>query len=261
MAHLIVGFAPRGELDVEVMVFWRDKTGNEGTGIHPKLYQKGDGHALMISDFRSSGFDFGYSPTSLDGKRTPARRFLKPRLKNHERHFANKDVLEQANELTGILDEVYMYPTMSMCLFTTTRQPTANALTDHYVSARLMPKFMSEHAMNFGVLMLPLPSRDAHGKPLYTKTQPLEGLFKGIAVILSVEERGLEERLGTERWEALAAVPLPMMQRFANRSRKFVDAYANGLNRRQAAWAARRYRGHHIVPGSILDKLESVGII
>ncbi|KAJ7503787.1 hypothetical protein B0H11DRAFT_1853313 [Mycena galericulata] len=48
---------------------------------------------------------------------------------------------------------------------------------------------------------------------------------------------------------------------FANRTRKFVDAYAKGLNGRQTAWAARKYRGHHIVPEFILDELDLAGIV
>ena len=40
-----------------------------------KLHKKGDGHSLMVADFVS--VDFGWSPTSLDGKWT-AHRFMKP---------------------------------------------------------------------------------------------------------------------------------------------------------------------------------------
>ncbi|KAJ7187586.1 hypothetical protein GGX14DRAFT_580946 [Mycena pura] len=61
--------------------------------------------------------------------------------------------------------------------------------------------------------------------------------------------------------EALAAVPLDMMRRFARRCEKFVDAYQKGLNGRQAAWAARKYRGHRVLPENILEELEEAGIL
>ena len=39
-----------------------------------------------------------------------------------------------------------------------------------------------------------------------------------------------------------------------------MDAYERGLDGRQAAWAARKYRGHQVLPESILDELEKEGI-
>ncbi|KAJ6471668.1 hypothetical protein DFH09DRAFT_1344122 [Mycena vulgaris] len=51
-----------------------------------------------------------------------------------------------------------------------------------------------------------------------------------------------------------------MMRRLANRSMKFVDAYSKGLNSRQAAWAARKCRGHHVLPETILQELEDAEI-
>ncbi|KAF8144126.1 hypothetical protein K438DRAFT_1993106 [Mycena galopus ATCC 62051] len=68
-----------------------------------------------------------------------------------------------------------------------------------------------------------------------------------------------EEDLERNVCEALATVPLNMMKRFGNHSAKFADAYAKGLNRRQAAWAARKYRGHRVIPESILEELEAAG--
>ncbi|KAG6918730.1 hypothetical protein DXG01_012215 [Tephrocybe rancida] len=41
---------------------------------------------------------------------------------------------------------------------------------------------------------------------------------------------------------------------------RFEDAYARGLNGKQAAWAARKYRGHRVLPETILDKLEAADI-
>jgi hypothetical protein len=48
--------------------------------------------------------------------------------------------------------------------------------------------------------------------------------------------------------------------RFSNRCDKFAFAYLHGLNRRQAAWAARKYKGHRVIPESILKEIEEVGI-
>ncbi|KIJ31065.1 hypothetical protein M422DRAFT_186398 [Sphaerobolus stellatus SS14] len=56
---------------------------------------------------------------------------------------------------------------------------------------------------------------------------------------------------------ALDDVPLTQIQRYANRSAKFMDAYAKGLNGAQAAWAARKYRGHPVLPENILQELEA----
>ena len=53
----------------------------------------------------------------------------------------------------------------------------------------------------------------------------------------------------------------PMMRKYATRSRWFMDAYDCGLNGIQAAWAARKYRGHRALPQNILDELEKEGII
>ena len=47
----------------------------------------------------------------------------------------------------------------------------------------------------------------------------------------------------------------------ATRSRRFMDAYDRGLNGSQAAWAARKYRGHRVLPQNILDQLEKEGIV
>jgi hypothetical protein len=39
-----------------------------------------------------------------------------------------------------------------------------------------------------------------------------------------------------------------------------MDAYRKGLNGKQAAWAAKKYRGHHMIPDSILQDLEKANI-
>ncbi|KAH7928301.1 hypothetical protein BV22DRAFT_1005279, partial [Leucogyrophana mollusca] len=42
------------------------------------------------------------------------------------------------------------------------------------------------------------------------------------------------------------------------RSRRFIDAYQKGLNGKQAAWAVKKYRGHRVLPDSILCDFDEV---
>jgi hypothetical protein len=58
-----------------------------------------------------------------------------------------------------------------------------------------------------------------------------------------------------------SGIPLQTMRKFATRSRRFMDAYNRGLNGKQAAWAARKYRGHRVLPPNIFDELEKGGIV
>lgn len=39
-----------------------------------------------------------------------------------------------------------------------------------------------------------------------------------------------------------------------------MDAYHKGLNGAQAAWAAKKYRGHRVIPEHILNELLAAGI-
>ena len=73
-------------------------------------------------------------------------------------------------------------------------------------------------------------------------------------------ESSREEDLERYALESLAAVPLESMRRFANRSYRFMDAYSRGLTGKQAAWAAKRYRGHRVLPDNILDELEQAKV-
>jgi len=43
--------------------------------------------------------------------------------------------------------------------------------------------------------------------------------------------------------------------RYARRARKFMDAYHRGLDGKQAAWASRKYRGHRVLPESLMEEL------
>jgi len=40
-----------------------------------------------------------------------------------------------------------------------------------------------------------------------------------------------------------------------------MDAYEQGLNGRQAAWAARKYRGQRVIPANIMDELDKAGVV
>jgi len=40
-----------------------------------------------------------------------------------------------------------------------------------------------------------------------------------------------------------------------------MDAYMKGLNGWQAAWAARKYKGHRVLPESLMDDLDKANIV
>jgi len=42
---------------------------------------------------------------------------------------------------------------------------------------------------------------------------------------------------------------------FANCLHWFIDMYKKGLNGQQAAWEARQYHGHLVLPESLIDDL------
>ena len=64
-----------------------------------------------------------------------------------------------------------------------------------------------------------------------------------------------EEALEQNILASLKEVPLISMRQFAMQSLRFMDAYRKGLNGRQAAWAAKKYRSHWVIPESILQDL------
>ena len=74
-------------------------------------------------------------------------------------------------------------------------------------------------------------------------------------------ESSWEDQLEKNALNALEAVPLTSMQKFATHSHRFMDAYEQGLNGHQAAWAARKYRGHHVLPVGIMNDLKKAGIV
>ena len=42
------------------------------------------------------------------------------------------------------------------------------------------------------------------------------------------------------------------------RARRFADAYEKGLQGKGAAWVAKEYRGHRVLPDSILKEFDDV---
>ena len=40
-----------------------------------------------------------------------------------------------------------------------------------------------------------------------------------------------------------------------------MDAYARGLNGKQAAWAARKYKGHRVLPESLMRDLDAAKVL
>ncbi|CAE6475038.1 unnamed protein product [Rhizoctonia solani] len=57
--------------------------------------------------------------------------------------------------------------------------------------------------------------------------------------------------------QILHSVPLVSIRRFWNRALRFVDAYRQGLDGAWAAWAAKKYRGHRVLPQDILKEVEA----
>ncbi|KAJ6467484.1 hypothetical protein DFH09DRAFT_956164, partial [Mycena vulgaris] len=50
------------------------------------------------------------------------------------------------------------------------------------------------------------------------------------------------------------------MRRFVLRAHRFADAYRHGLDGAQAAWAARKYKGHCVLPPEFLADMRAAGI-
>ncbi|KAE9385738.1 hypothetical protein BT96DRAFT_960701 [Gymnopus androsaceus JB14] len=63
-------------------------------------------------------------------------------------------------------------------------------------------------------------------------------------------ESSCEDNLKRNAIECLDSVPLESICR----------AYCKGLNGRQAAWAARKYKGHWILPETVMNDLEKANI-
>ncbi|KAF8151847.1 hypothetical protein K438DRAFT_1455268, partial [Mycena galopus ATCC 62051] len=61
-------------------------------------------------------------------------------------------------------------------------------------------------------------------------------------------ELSWEDALERNMLAALDQVPLDSMRRFVLRTHRFVNVYRHGLDGPQVAWAARKYKGHCMLP-------------
>ncbi|KAJ7748061.1 hypothetical protein B0H16DRAFT_1319961 [Mycena metata] len=73
-------------------------------------------------------------------------------------------------------------------------------------------------------------------------------------------ESSWEDALERNTLNALDEVPLASMRRFVLHAHRFADAYRHGLDGAQAAWAARKYKGHRMLPPDFLKEMEAAGI-
>jgi transposase len=55
---------------------------------------------------------------------------------------------------------------------------------------------------------------------------------------------------------ALDSVPLLQIRAFAQKSYRYMDAYKNGLNAKQAEYAIKKYKRHRIIPKLIINNIE-----
>ncbi|THV00602.1 hypothetical protein K435DRAFT_932378 [Dendrothele bispora CBS 962.96] len=79
-------------------------------------------------------------------------------------------------------------------------------------------------------------------------------------------ESSKEEDLERNTITSLDSIPIICIRRcvdhlFFNRALRYTDAYAKGLNGREAAYASRRYRGHRTIPTDYLKDFEQSGVL
>ncbi|RPD79441.1 hypothetical protein L226DRAFT_543454 [Lentinus tigrinus ALCF2SS1-7] len=214
---------------------------------------KGEGASLMVADFVSADYGWLASP---DGTETAQVLFRAG--KNREGYFTNEDILAQMRKAMAIVKKYYSNDDH---VFVFDNATTHTKCPDGALSARAMPKGLARKEAGFWGPEV--TATDANGKPKYKSDGTLQkirvqmgngrlpdgspqslyfpeghehaGQFKGMAVIL--RERGL-------------------VKDYYNRSAQFADGYLKGLNGKQAAWAGKRYRGHRVMPTTLLRDLE-----
>jgi hypothetical protein len=114
---------------------------------------------------------------------------------------------------------------------------------------------LETHCLARGVHVLFLPK-------FHCELNPIEQCWgRAKSVYRTYPPSSREDDLIKNTLQSLDSIPLPMIRRFATRSRRFMNAYEHGLNGKQAAWAARKYRGYRVLPQNILDELEKEGIV
>ncbi|KAJ6534918.1 hypothetical protein B0H19DRAFT_1080326 [Mycena capillaripes] len=238
-------------------------------GVRRTVIWKGDGASYMVADYFSA--DFGWLRTR--DSRPIARRSMRPG-KNRDGYFSAADIEEQAiaacttvNERWPEYDHVFVYDNA-----TTHRKRSAGALP-----ARAMPKSISGTRKgeknknpdpNF---LVPVNKRNDDGSLMYDMTgasfadgtvQELyfssdapkhAGKFKGMELLL--EERRQKGDLGDISADVLKKKNAECKS--FKCAHRFADAYRHGLDGAQAAWAARKYKGHRILPPEFRKEMEA----
>ncbi|TFK16561.1 hypothetical protein FA15DRAFT_742089, partial [Coprinopsis marcescibilis] len=69
-----------------------------------------------------------------------------------------------------------------------------------------------------------------------------------------------DEDLERNMLSALDSVTQAEIRRYSRRCRRFLDAYHVGLSGKQAAWASKKYRGHRVLPKTLMGDLEDAGM-
>ena len=114
---------------------------------------------------------------------------------------------------------------------------------------------LEEHCKDLGVLVLFLPK-------FHCELNFIEQCWVYAKCLYRLcPESSREDQLKKNALQSLKAITLNMMRKFATWSQRFMDAYDQGLNGWQAAWATHKYHGHRVIPTSIMDELEEAGIV
>ncbi|KAJ3575337.1 hypothetical protein NP233_g1146 [Leucocoprinus birnbaumii] len=109
---------------------------------------------------------------------------------------------------------------------------------------------LQELAESLGVEVIYLPKYHCELNPI----EQCWGFAKRLYRLNPLSSR--EDHLEANTLAALDAVPLQSIRKFSTRSHRFLDAYYRGLNGRQAAWATHKYRGHWVLPLTIMQELD-----
>ncbi|KZV85794.1 hypothetical protein EXIGLDRAFT_622608 [Exidia glandulosa HHB12029] len=117
-----------------------------------------------------------------------------------------------------------------------------------------VPSLLETSMEEYGISVLFLPK-------FHCELNPIEQCWGYAKRIYRLNpESSKEDRLEQNAIDALEQVPLLSIRRFFNRAHRFMDAYSEGLNGRQSAWACRKYKGHRTLPPELKVALEKAGM-
>ena len=94
--------------------------------------------------------------------------------------------------------------------------------------------------------------RDADWMDLADPTRQSRHLLDLSDVISTSKEADLEKNL----LASLGMVSLVLMRKYACHAQRFMHAYHDGLDGKDAAWACKKYRGHRVIPSFLLADLD-----